>query len=145
MPAFRQTPPTWFWIVAVLLLLWEAMGLYSFYDHLANGPAAMGDVPSDYDRQLMASLPRWYVWVFGIATWGGLASAIALLARRGVAVMLAAISLVAVVVMFGWMFLATDIIAVKGVWTTYFPALIFVIGLFGLWFANLSRARGWIV
>lgn len=140
----HRSPPTWFWIVATLLLLWHAMGLYSFYEHVAHGPGAMGAVPSDYDRQLHASLPRWYVWIYGIATWGGVAAVAALLARRAVAIILAAVSLAATVVMFGWMFLATDIIAAKGVWTTYFPLLIVVLGGVTLWFAMRARARGWI-
>jgi hypothetical protein len=84
------------------------------------------------------------VWVFGIATWGALAAGIALLLRRAVAVILAAVSLVATVVMFGWMFAATDIIAAKGLWTSYFPAVIVFVGIFTLWFANRAKARGWI-
>jgi hypothetical protein len=145
MAATRRTPPAWFWIVTIVLVLWQAMGLYSFYEHAANGPAAMGAVPTDYDRRLFASLPPWYVWVFAIATWGALASGVALLVRRAVAVILATISLFAVIIMFGWMFVATDIIAAKGVWTTYFPAAIFLVGGFTIWFANIARARGWIV
>ncbi|WBH16325.1 hypothetical protein [Sphingomonas radiodurans] len=142
--AVTRRPQAWFWVVVVLLLLWQAMGLYSFYEHVAHGPAAMGAVPTDYDRQLFASLPGWYVWVFGIATWGALATGVALILRRREAVTLAAISLLATVVMFGWMFLATDIIAAKGVWTTYFPAVIIIVGGVSLWFANMVRARGWI-
>ena len=139
-----RTPPAWFWLVAVLLVLWEGMGLYSFYEHVAHGPGAMGAVPTDYDRRLFAGLPGWYVWVFGVATWGGLAAGLALLLRSRFAEALAWISLIAIVVMFGWMFLATDIIAAKGIWTTYFPAMIFIVGLFTIWFARRARARGWI-
>ena len=98
-----RTPPAWFWFVAVLLVLWEGMGLYSFYEHVAHGPGAMGAVPTDYDRRLFAGLPGWYVWVFGVATWGGLAAGIALLLRSRFAEALAWISLIAIVVMFGWM------------------------------------------
>ena len=145
MAAVRRTPPAWFWIVATALLLWQAMGLYSFYEHVAHGAAAMGAVPGEYDRRLYASLPSWYVWVFGIATWGAVAAGVALLARHALAGILAAISLVATIVRFGWMFAATDIIAAKVVWTAYFPALIVFVGLFTLWFGARARTRGWIV
>lgn len=140
----RQRVPMWFWVVAALLLLWQLAGVASFYAHVTMGAEGMGPEATEYDRQLVASLPLWYDIVFAIATFGGLLSGIALLARRRVAVPLAAVSLVAIVVMFGWMFLATDIIAVKGVWTTYFPIAIFVVGLITLWFARLARARRWI-
>lgn len=144
MAAGLGRPPRWFWIVTVGLLLWQAVGIYSFYEHVAHGPAAMGAVPSDYDRSLYASLPGWYVWIYGNATWAALASGVALALRRRLAVPLAAISLAATILMFGWMFAATDLIAVKGVWTTYFPALIIVVGIVTLWFARRARARGWI-
>lgn len=144
MTTVRRLPPTWFWIVSILLVLWELMGVWSCYEHVVHGPEAMGAVPSDYDRRLFASLPGWYNFVYGIATVGGLAAGIALLLRHGSAAGLAGISLAATVVMFGWMFLATDIITAKGVWTTYFPALIIAIGVLTLWFATRAKARGWI-
>lgn len=139
-----KRPSAWFWIVAIALLLWQAIGVYSFYEHLARGPEAMGAVPTDYDRRLYASLPVWYAWVYGVATWGALASGLALVLRRKYAVALAALSLAATIVMFGWMFAATDLIAVKGVWTTYFPAVVVIVGILTFWFAWSTRARGWI-
>lgn len=141
---FRQRPPSWFWVIAFLLLLWEMMGLWSFYAHVAHGPEAMGAQPTAYDRRLYASLPRWYNLVFGVATWGGFAGAAALLLRRRISVPLNIASLIGVVVMFGWMFLMTDIIVAKGIWTTYFPAAIFVISVFALWLSRMALARGWI-
>ena len=48
--------------------------------------------------------------------------------------------------MFGWMFLATDIIAVKGVATAMgFPIVIAVIGTFAIWLGKRATERGWIV
>ena len=144
MTRFRNRPPRWFGPVLIVLLLWGAMGLWSFYAHVTQGPQAMGAQPTAYDRRLYASLPGWYVWVFGIATWGGLAATVALAVRRAVAVPLALLSVVAIVAMFGWMFLATDIVAAKGVWTTGFPALILAVGVYQWWLARRARRRGWI-
>ena len=142
--ATRRSPPGWYWIVVVVLLLWQAIGVWSFYEHVAHGPAAMGAVPTEYDRQYFAAIPGWYNWVYGIAVWGALAVGAALLRRHRAAIPLAIVSLVAIVIMFGWNFLATDLIAAKGVWVTYFPAAIFAMGVFTWWFARTARARGWI-
>ena len=71
-------------------------------------------------------------------------AALALLFRSVLAVPLAAISIVAILVQFGWLFAATDIIAAKGVFVTYFPAVILAIGVFALWLARRARARRWI-
>ena len=139
----RVKPPVWFVIVAVLLTLWDAIGVYACIQQFRLGAEAMGPA-TDYDRALYASLPAWYNWVYALAVGAGLLAGIALLARSALAVPLAAVSLLAAVVQFGWLFATTDIVAVKGVWTTYFPLFIIALGVFALWFARLARARGWI-
>lgn len=133
--------PMWFTVAAVLLILWGLMGCASLYMHFGIGPD-MDPNATDYDRQLYASLPLWYNIVYPVAVLGGLSGAIALLMRRRLAVILSAISVVAVIVQFGWLFMATDIIAVKGVWVIYFPALILAVQLFQLWFANMAAGKG---
>jgi hypothetical protein len=135
--------PGWFVAVVVLLLLWGAMGVFACVQQFRLGADAMGPA-SDYDRALYAQLPVWYNAVYAVAVGTGFLAALALLARSTLAIPLAAISLVAVIVQFGWLFATTDIIATKGVWVTYFPLLIAAIALFSLWLARLARTRRWI-
>ena len=144
MPVFRRPPPPWFRLVAVLLLIWAAMGCYSCVQQFRLGAAAMGP-PSDYDRALSAALPVWYDALFAVAVGTGLLGAIALLARSVLAWPLFVMSLIAIVAMFGWMFVMTDIIAVKGVVeATGFPIVIAAIAGFQIWLAGIARRRGWI-
>ncbi|MEG3179859.1 hypothetical protein [Sphingomonas sp. LT1P40] len=140
---FTQKVPVWFTVVAVILLLWGLMGCASFYAHMVYGPA-LDPNATDWDREYYAAEQTWQRVVYAIAVVTGLLGSIALLAKSKWAVTLYAVSLVAVVVMFGYIFLATELIAVKGVWTTYFPALVFVVGAFQLWFAAMARGRAWI-
>lgn len=135
--------PGWFVVVVVLLLLWGAMGVFACVQQFRLGADAMGPA-SDYDRALYARLPVWYNAVYAVAVGTGFLAALALLARSTLAIPLATISLVAVIVQFGWLFATTDMIAVKGVWVTYFPLLIAAIALFSLWLARLARTRRWI-
>lgn len=137
-------PPAWFWIVAIVLLLWGAMGVATFYLSLQMSPAALAAM-TEYDRQLYTERATWFIVTYGVAVWGALIGTLLLLLRRAWARPVYILSLIAVVVMFGWMFLATDIIAVKGVLVaTGFPILIAVIGAFQIWFAGLAQRRGWI-
>lgn len=135
--------PRWFSVVAVLLVLWEAMGVYACIQQFRLGADAMGPATA-YDRALYASLPIWYNGIYAVAVGTGLLGGIALLARSVLAIPLAAISLAAVVIQFGWLFATTDMIAVRGVGTTYFPIFIVALGGFSLWLAQQARARGWI-
>ena len=143
MTIIRTRAPGWFTAVAILLLLWGLAGCGAFWTHLrfadrlATAPAA--------DRQLYESLPAWLNYVYGLAVAGGLFGSIALLARSRQAVPLYALSLVAVVVQFGWTFAMTDILALKGAAATVpFPLFIAAVAVFQLWLARRAAARGWI-
>lgn len=141
--SFAQKPPVWFTIVAVLLLLWGLAGCASLYMHFVIGPD-MDPNATEWDRQYYASLPMWLNIDYVIAVGAGVIGSIGLLMRAKWAVTLYWISLVAVVIQFGYIFLATDIIAMKGVWTTYFPAFIFAMALFQVWFSGMAKKRGWL-
>ncbi len=143
-PIFARTPAPWFRIVAVLFVLWGLAGVYAFYVQATMGATALAAL-SDYDRRFHLALPVWFDWVYGIATWGGLLGSIALLMRRRWAAGLFAASLLAVAVQFGWVFAATDLIAVKGAGATVpFPLVIFAIALFQLATARHGISRGWL-
>lgn len=143
MASFGHRPPLWFWLVAALLTAWDAIGCYFCYQQVRLGAAAMGPATA-YDVALYASLPGWYNWCYAVAVGAGLLGGLALLGRRSVARPLFGVSLVALLIQFGYLFASTDIIAVKGLWTTYFPAFIAALGVFAYWVAGLSRRRGWI-
>lgn len=139
-------PPAWFWIVGVVLLLWGLMGCFAAYMQITTGPEAWGDVENaEYNRQLYASLPAWFNWVYGLAVGTALVGAVALLARKAIARPIFIVSVIAVVIQFGYSFLATDLIAHKGVaMTVPFPVFILAVAVFSVWFAGLAQRRGWL-
>lgn len=141
---FAVKPPMWFWVLAILLLLWEAMGVYACVMQLRLGAASWPDA-MEYDRRIYLSMPVWYNWIYVIATFGGLLGALALVLRRALAVPLYIISLVAIVVMFGYVLGTTDMIAHKGFMAAAgFPIVIFLLGVLAVWLARTARARGWL-
>jgi hypothetical protein len=140
----RQNPPTWFRVVAVLLLLWGAAGIFAFYVHVTTDAAALAAL-TDYDRQSYLALPDWYNAVFALAVWPALLGSLALLLRSRFARPLYLLSLVGVIVQFGWVFGATDLMAVKGVAATVpFPFVIFLLAVVQVWLAGIAIKRGWL-
>jgi hypothetical protein len=134
--------PGYFWAAAGMLTAWGALGCYACLQQLLHGAEAMGPA-SDYDLQLYASLPSWYDGVYAIAVVSGLLGGIALLMRSSLARMLFGMSLMAVVVQFGWLFATTDIVAVKGaVAVVTFPSVIVAVTLFAIWYAGLPSGAG---
>lgn len=141
---FPQRPPVWYWAVCALLLLWALAGSAAWLAHVSTGPAALARMTA-YDRHLFLSLPGWFAYDYAVATIGALAGAIALLLRLRRAWMLYLMALIAVVIQFGWVFAATDLIAAKGAGATLpFPLFVVAAALVSLWFADLARRRGWL-
>ncbi|GGA59453.1 hypothetical protein GCM10011395_32170 [Sphingomonas psychrolutea] len=142
--AGRLKPPIWFWLVTIVILAWGAMGIFAFYADRTMDAAAVARM-SDYDRNFRVNQPAWEIWAYAVAVWTGFIGAIALLVRSRHAHPVFVVSLVAVVALFGWIFVATDMIAVKGpLVATGFPIFIAVAAVAQIWFADYARKREWI-
>jgi hypothetical protein len=135
-------PPLWFWIVVALLIGWGIVGVTGFYMGVSDSVRAQMDA---YDRSLYENAPGWYMPVYGAATWAGLLGSVLFAFRRRWARPVYIVSLVAVVVMFGWTLGMTDLIAHKGLVTAAaFPIFIALVGAFEIWLATYAVRRGWI-
>jgi hypothetical protein len=110
---YSERVPTWFWVVAGLVLVWEAMGCYAYITQVSMTAEQLAALPEG-QRQLFNTMPDWVTAAYGIATWGGLLAAILLLMRKRWATAMFAVSLVALLVQFGWSFLIADAGTVVG-------------------------------
>jgi hypothetical protein len=137
--------PVWFVAVAIILLLWAVAGVASFGAHVFVGEklaAEQGAWDLDYYR----ALPAWFAWDYALATLAALAGAIALLMRSRQAVMLYVLSLIGVVIQFGYVFVGTDLLAHKGAAATVpFPIFIALMGCVQIVLARFAAKRGWVV
>lgn len=140
---FGSKPPAWFWVVAVLALAWEIMGVGSFVMHVRMTPEEIAALPQG-QAALMQATPPWVYGFFALATVGGLLGAIGLLMRRLWARPLLIASLVGIIVQFGWTFAIGKAHELIGPSAAYFPIGIFLIGVFLVWFAGHSAKRGWL-
>ncbi|WEK41601.1 MAG: hypothetical protein P0Y64_09125 [Candidatus Sphingomonas colombiensis] len=142
MSQFATRVPLWFRIAALLLVVWSAVGVFACIQQFRLGADAMGNATA-YDRALYAAMPGWYNWVYALAVGSGFIGAVALLFGKAVARPLFVVSLIAIVVQFGYLFATTDIIAAKGVWVTYFPLAIVAIALIEVRLAGVAIRNGW--
>lgn len=126
---------------AIIFLLWNCMGLAAF---AMQSMADLGELTKTdaYQAKIWSDMPGWAWGAYAVAVGAGLAGAIALLARLHVAVWLSAVCVIAVIVQFGWTFLGTDILAVKGPSTVLFPLFILVMAVAQTLYAKSLRARG---
>jgi hypothetical protein len=139
----RDRVPGWYWAVAAVALLWEAMGCYAYLTQVSMDSAALARLPAE-QREIWAAMPCWAVGAYAVAVWAGLLGAVGLLLRRSWAKLAFAASLAGVVVQFGWTFLATNILATMGASAALFPAFIAIVAALLLWFSSVAAKRGWL-
>jgi hypothetical protein len=136
--------PVWFVAVAIILLLWAIAGVASFGAHVFVGEK-MAAEQGAWDLDYYRALPGWFAWDYALATLAALAGAIALLMRSRQAVMLYVLSLIGVVIQFGYVFVGTDLLAHKGAAATVpFPMFIALTGCVQIVLARFAAKRGWV-
>lgn len=136
-------PPVWFWIVAVLMLLWNGIGVMAYVGEAMMSADALQALP-EAQRTLILGRPAWATAAYAVAVFGGVAGCLLLLIRRRSAVPVLALSLAGVFVQMGHAFLVADAFRLVGPAGTVLPALVIAGGLFLVWFARLGRAKGWL-
>lgn len=139
----RTGVPAWYWVVAGAALLWELAGCYAYVTQVTMSTADLAALPAG-QRELWLAMPFWVTAVYAIAVWVGLAGAVALALRRRWATTAFAVSLAAVIVQFGWVFVATPALGTLGPSAAAFPAFVILLGALLLWFAGWARKRGWL-
>ncbi len=138
----RRSVPGWYWAVAVLALLWEAMGCYAYLTAVTMKAGDMAGYTSA-QRAVFEATPAWVWAAYAVAVWVGLAGALALLMRRRWARLALIVSLAAAIVQFGWVFLATPTLKTDAS-AAAVPICIVVIGAFLIWFSGAAARRGWL-
>lgn len=136
-------PPISFWIIAILALLWNLMGLLAFVGDLMFTEEMLQGL-SDADRQLRAQFPEWTTIVYGIATIGGALAALLLTLRKKWAFHIFVISLVAVLVQMGYTLLVVNAIAIKGWTVAILPLIITGVGSYLVWYSLQALKNKWI-
>lgn len=144
MNASAMKRPAWFWVVAVLALLWNLFGLAMAWMQYSMTPDQLAQLP-EAQRAVYAAFPGWLWVVDFVAVIAGTLGAVLLLAGRRLALPAFWVSLVAVVVMFGYSLFPGRMIELLGAAQALpMPVLVTLVAALLVWFARKAAARGWI-
>lgn len=137
--------PSWlFWVVAILAILWNAFGVYDYW-MTSTGNA---NYLKDFDPEMIewiVGFPIWRKAIWAISVFAGLIGALALIARRRVALTLFIISFVLMVVGFA----GHDILLANGAKMYGVAGLVgsvvLILAAFGFWqYAERAARAGYL-
>ncbi len=139
--ATTTKPSKSFWIISVLALIWNAMGVIVYL-----GQAFMTDdmkslIPAD-QLKLIENTPSWVTAAFAIAVWFGLLGCILLLARKKIAHKIFVISLLGVLVQTAYSFFMTNALEVYGNTGLIQPIITIFISFYLVLFAKKAENSG---
>jgi len=135
--------PTWFWIVAVLLLLWNLTGLANFIMQLTVTEEALQKMP-EVDRKFIGNYPAWAFVAFGIAVFGGVLGSIALLLKKKIAKQLFIASLIGIVVQFSYSISIALSMEVYVARIVGMAVVLIGIGIFAIWLSINGAKKHWL-
>ncbi|WP_055437257.1 hypothetical protein [Lacinutrix algicola] len=128
--------PIWYWIVTILALLWNAMGVVAYIGQANMSDEVLAQM-SETDQQMYANLPVWYTAAFAIAVFAGTLGCLALVLRKKWAYVILLISLIAAIAQMSYL---TFVLEMANAMTP----LIIIVGMALVYLAKHGIRKGWI-
>ncbi|MGX1930844.1 hypothetical protein [Flagellimonas sp. 2504JD4-2] len=136
-------PPVWFWVVSVLALLWNIMGVLSYLSQAYMSIEELEQM-TQAQRELFEGQPAWVTAAFAIAVFGGTLGCIALLLRKKWAKPVFVVSLLGILAQFTYGLFLSNTIEVYGNQAIIMPIIIIVVGVLLILFAKKGIQKGWL-
>ena len=131
-------PPVWFWIIAVVALLWNALGVMAYLTHAFITDDMIAALPEEQQAEFLVEHPTWYTAAFALAVFCGALGCLALLIRKKWAFMLFVISFITATIQ--QVYIMTTVEGASPV----MPIMVIVVCAFLVWLSKMATAKGWI-
>lgn len=135
-------PPTSFWIIGGVALVWNLIGLMLYYMQVSATPEMLAAVYSEAEYEFLVSIPIWATTAHAIAVTAGVLGCILLLMRNAWAMPVFIVSLIGILVQDTYSFVIANGIEVWGVGVIILPIVVLVIAI-GLVFYSRSAKDQW--
>lgn len=136
----RQKPNAFFWIIGILALLWNIMGVVAYLGQAYMTDEVLNKLP-EADQEWYNNVPAWVTAAFAIAVFAGLIACIGLLLRKKWAVSLFVLSFIGVLVQQIYNFFIQDFVELTGQ-RLYMPIIIVIIAGFLMWYSKGLKEKG---
>ena len=137
-------PNIGFWVIGVIALLWNAMGVDAYIQQAYNTARHQEMYPDPKQLEIANNLPSWLTAVFAIAVFAGALGCISLLLRKKIANFLFRISLLAVVIQTVYNVFMNEGKEFYGTFEYSMLILIPIIAFFLMVYSKKSIEKGWL-
>ncbi|WP_274475446.1 hypothetical protein [Mangrovimonas aestuarii] len=138
-------PPVWYWIVSVLALIWNLLGVHGYIQQAYNTPEFRA-MYNEEQLVIIDNTPAWAMGAFAVAVFTAVLGCICLLLRKKWAKPLFLISLIAVIVQ-----MSNNLFVTKNYFEVFDSSFVLsmvvmipIIALLLIWLSNKAIAKQWI-
>jgi len=131
-----KKPTTAFWIIGVIALLWNLMGVFAYLFQAYATPEFIETLPQEQQAELLFEHPIWYTSLFALAVFGGALACILLLARKKAAYFFFIISGVCAIIQQVYLLVTVELSSI------IMPILIIVVCIFLICYSKRQIASG---
>lgn len=134
--------PAWFMVVAVVLFVWNLMGILAYFMQVTMSPEALAVLP-DAHRELYENIPTWVTAAFATGVFGGALGTLLLILKKNLAGLVLQISLAAVLVQMAHTFFITKSYEVLGSSAMVMPVTVIIIAVYLVILAAKAKTNRW--
>ena len=140
----KAKTPTWYWVLSIIFLLWNFMGILSFFAHTFITEEALTALPAN-ERELYGDYPLWTTIVFAVAVFGGTIGCIGLLMKKKWSKTAFIISILAIIPQMVHNVFFTKSMDVYGPGqAATMPVMVLVLGFVLIWFSGFAIKKNWL-
>lgn len=136
-------PPIWFWIVSVIALIWNSMGVHGYISQAYKTDAFTKTYTTE-QIEAITNLPSWYTALFAIAVFTGVLGSLLLLLKKKFAALLLLVSFLAATIQMVYFLFIADLKGVDFSANKIMAYMIIVFALFLVWMSRKAVSKNWI-
>ncbi|WP_347174949.1 hypothetical protein [Polaribacter uvawellassae] len=131
-------PNTAFWVIAVVALIWNLMGVMAYLTRAFITDDMIAALPPEAQAEFLVDYPAWYTAAFALAVFGGAFGALFLLFKKKFAATLFLVSAVGAIAQHVYLFMNVEMK------DFVMPIMIIIVCLFLVWYSKDVTKKGFI-
>ena len=132
----KTKPTAPFWIIGVLALIWNLLGVAAYLFQAYMTDEMIAELPQEQQAEFLVEHPAWYTALFALAVFGGTLACILLLLRKKAAFYFFVLSGVCATVQQFYLFLNVELSSIV------MPIMIIVFCIFLIWYSKKCADDG---
>jgi len=135
--------PIWFWIVCLLAITWNALGVMAYLNEAYMPPEQFSRLPVEI-QELYSKRPTWVIAAFATAVFSGLLGSFLLILRKVLATHFFALSLLAISLQHGYSFFIVKAHTIVNTFNVVMAGVVFGVALALVFFSQSRKKLGWL-